>query len=64
MSKFSKDWLERVLWTLVQAVLGVAVVAVADLDYVWVPIVAAALAGLKGVVAKKVGDPQSAATLR
>lgn len=63
MNGFKKDWLERVLWTAAQAVLGVVAVEVADLNLAWAPVVAVAVAALKGVVARKVGDPESAATL-
>lgn len=58
-----KDWLERVLWTLAQAVLAILIQQVADLPYEWVPILTAVLAAIKGLVAKKVGDPESASTV-
>lgn len=64
MSKFAKDLAERVLWTAVQAGLAVLAVEVTNLDYAWVPAATVALAVAKGLVAKKVGDPDSAALRR
>lgn len=63
MSKYLKDWLERVAWTAAQAAVGVVVVEVNDLDQWWVFPIAAALAGLKGFIAKKVGNSDSASTV-
>lgn len=63
MSKYVKDLLERVLWTALQAGIGVATVEIADLDYVWVPIVATILAIAKGFVAKQIGNADSASTV-
>lgn len=60
MSQFWKDWLERVLWTLAQAALAVLAVAVTDLPYWWVAILTPLLSALKGFVAKKVGDGNTA----
>lgn len=64
MSNFSKDWAERVFWTAVQAVVAVVAVEVTNLDYVWVPVATAALAAVKGFVAKQVGNPETAALRR
>lgn len=64
MSKFGKDWLERVSWTAAQAGVGVFAVEVADLDVWWAVGAAAVLAGLKGWVAKHVGNPDSASTVK
>lgn len=61
MSSFWKDWLERVGWTLAQVVLGVLIVETADLPYWWVVPLTSVLSMLKGLVARKVGDPDSAA---
>lgn len=55
--------LERVLWTAVQAGLGLVTVEAFDLPAVYVPIVAAVLSVVKGYVAKRVGDPNDPATL-
>ena len=60
MSPFARDWLERVAWTMAQVVLGVLIVETADLPYWWVAPLAAILSALKGLVARKVGDPNSA----
>jgi hypothetical protein len=54
---------ERVLWTAAQAGLGVLTVEVLDVPVAWAPIVATALAALKGYVARRVGNPQEPATL-
>lgn len=63
------DALERIFWTFVQVVLaGVTVEALnawtaAEISPVWVPLVAAGFAALKTFVARRIGDPDSAATL-
>lgn len=54
---------ERVVWTAVQAGLGLITVEMFDLPAVYAPLVATGLAWLKGVVASKVGDPNEPATL-
>lgn len=65
MSKFYKDLLERVAWTAIQAFLG-ALVVTGNTNYkaAAVAAVAAAISVIKGVAATKVGDPESAATLK
>lgn len=63
LTPYQWDLLERVAWTMTQAALGVLAVAVADLPPAYAPVVAAALAAAKGWVARKLGDPDSAATL-
>lgn len=63
MPKFRLDLIERVIWTAIQAGLALVTVEAFDLPQVYIPILGAALATLKGVVARKVGDPTSAATL-
>lgn len=63
MSVFTRDWLERVGWTVAEAALAVVAVEVAELEGVYVPVIAAGLAALKGLVARQMGDPDSAATL-
>ena len=54
---------ERVLWTAAQAGLGLLTVEVLDVPVAWAPVVATVLAAVKGYVARRVGDPQSPATL-
>lgn len=54
---------ERVIWTAIQAGLGLITVEVFDLPGVYAPLIATALATLKGYVASKVGDPYEPATL-
>lgn len=61
--EFRLKLLERVLWTAVQAGLGVVSVEAFGLPVVYAPIIASALAVVKGYVARRVGDPQSPATL-
>lgn len=63
MSAFTRDWFERVAWTVVQVVAGVLVTEVAGIDVWWAGVVAAGLAAVKGFAARKIGDPDSAATL-
>lgn len=54
---------ERTLWTLAQVTLAAVPVALWGVAPGYVPLIAAVLAILKGAVAKKVGDPNTAATL-
>lgn len=54
---------ERVLWTAVQAGVGVIAVVVTEIPTVWAPVIATVLSVVKGFLARKVGDPQSPATL-
>lgn len=61
MPSFWKDWLERVGWTLAQVILGVLIVETADLPYWWVVPLTSVLSMLKGLAARKVGSPDSAA---
>lgn len=57
--------MERVFWTAVQAFLAVFVVTdVTSAKAAGVAALAAAISAVKGLAATKVGDPQSAATLR
>lgn len=60
---FWADWAERVAWTAIQG--GLAIVTVDNLDLpTWaVPTIAAALAALKGFVAKQIGNQDSASTV-
>ena len=60
MSKYAKDLLERVVWTAVQAGVGVAAAEVAGVDAWWGVAAATALAVVKGWVAKHVGNSESA----
>lgn len=54
---------ERVLWTAAQAGVGVLTVALADWPTIWAPVIATALSVVKGFIARRIGDPQSPATL-
>lgn len=63
------DAIERVLWTAAQVVLGLisieALEALVGQEFgaAWVPVAASLFAAIKVVVARRVGDPDSAATL-
>jgi hypothetical protein len=61
---FWKDLAERALWTGVQAGLALGITTVSDVDHIWAVPIATVLAALKAQVARKVGDPNSAATLK
>lgn len=61
--QFWKDWSERLLWTLAQAGLGLVSVEMLDLPLWAVPLVAAGLSAAKGIVARKIGNPDSASTV-
>lgn len=63
MSTYVKDLLERLLWTIAQVTVGVLVVESAGWDAWWAVPVAGVLMVAKGFIAKKIGDPNSAATL-
>lgn len=61
MNKYAKDLAERVLWTSAQAGVGVLVVANTNTPTAYAAVIAAALAFVKGVIAKHVGNKDSAA---
>lgn len=63
LTPFQKDLAERVLWTVIQAVVGVLVVAAASLPPAWIPVVAAAAAFIKGQAAKHIGAHATASTV-
>lgn len=64
MSIFTLDLLERVLWTAAQAIAGVLLdLLVSDQITLRAAGYAAGIAVLKALLATKVGDPNSAATL-
>lgn len=60
--KFLTDFAERVGWTAVQAALGLVAVESFDLPLWAAPIVATTLSAIKGFVARKIGNPDSAST--
>lgn len=55
---FTADWLERIIWTVIQA--GLAVISVEQFDLPeWTVLpITAVLAAVKGLVAKKVISPE------
>lgn len=64
MRKYWRDALERILWTALAAALAAGGVYIADLPEVYIPIATVVLTTVKVAVAKKVGDPNSAAMLK
>jgi len=67
LTRFQRDFIERVLRTAVQAAAAVAAVELADpnftidsLQAVGVTAVAAAISAVMGLIGKTVGDPDSA----
>lgn len=61
--KYLLDLAERVLWTLAQALVAYLTVEAVDWDPAYAVPIAAALAVLKGLIAKHVGSGNTAATL-
>lgn len=64
MPRFLADLSERVLWTAVQAGLGIITVESLHVPTAYAALVAAALAIVKGWVARHVGDKDSASTAK
>jgi hypothetical protein len=65
MNKLQKDILERAIWTAAQAFIAVYTVGgVDEIKSAATAAVAAAISVVKGLVATKVGDPKSAATIK
>jgi len=67
-SLYVKDLVERIVFTAAEAALGLVVIEIADPDIVdpqawWAVPLASAAAALKGLVAKKIGKPESASTV-
>ena len=65
MNKLQKDILERAIWTAVQAFVAVYTVGgVDELKSAATAAVAAGISVVKGFVATKIGDAESAATIK
>lgn len=65
MNKLYKDILERAIWTAAQAFIAVYTVGgIDELKSALTAAVAAGISVVKGFVATKVGDKESAATLK
>ena len=60
MSKYWKDALERIGWTAAAAVVSATGVHITELPEVWIPIATVALTTLKTLIAKQIGDPNTA----
>lgn len=58
---WASDAAERVLWTLIQVAVAAGIVALGDLDGVWVLPLSTVLAAIKTYAARKVGDAPDAA---
>jgi len=63
MTKFLKDLAERMFWTGAQAALAIVSVDALDIPQTYVIPIAIALAFIKGIVAKHVGNSDSASTV-
>ena len=66
MSKYAKDLLERCTWTFVQAFLGAFVISggTKAAQSAAIAALAAVLAVVKGEAARRIGDRDSASTVR
>lgn len=62
--KFALDALERLAWTGAEAAIAQAAVVARDLPPAWVVPIGMAIAAIKAIVARHVGNPDSAATLK
>lgn len=62
MPRYLTDLMERVAWTAIQAGLGLVTVESLHVPTAYAALVAAALAVVKGVVARHVGNKHSAST--
>lgn len=59
--KWLKDAAERILWTAAQVITGAIIIEVSNVDATWAILIIPGLTVLKTALAKKVGDPTSAA---
>lgn len=59
--KIALDIAERVIWTTAQVLVAYAITNQAQIPGQYVVIIAPVLAVLKGIIAQRVGDPNSAA---
>lgn len=57
-SKFVRDWAERIAWTAAQAALAAVSYTEFDLPLWSLPLIAAGLSALKGLVAKQLVSPE------
>ncbi len=60
-TKYVKDLAERVFWTAAEAAVAYVSVDQLNIPKVWVPVVATGLAFVKGIIAKHIGDSNTAA---
>jgi hypothetical protein len=59
-SKYGKSLLELIFWSAVVATLSVLIESLSDINNTWVILIIPALSLLKGLAAKKVGNPDNA----
>lgn len=64
MPRYLTDLFERVAWTAIQAGLGLVTVESLHVSTAYAALVAAALAVVKGAVARRIGNADSASTSR
>ena len=62
LAKFNRDRAERVVWTLIQAALGVVTVEMLGIPVAYAPLFAALVSVAKTTVARHLGDTGSAST--
>lgn len=62
--KFVLDWAERIAFVVAYVVVSQVIVALGGLDQAWVSVIIPGLAAVKGILAKRVGDPDSAGFLQ
>jgi hypothetical protein len=60
MNKYWKDALERIAWTAAGAGVSAAAVYVNELPDVWIPIGTVVFTTIKTLIAKQIGDPNTA----
>lgn len=58
--KYLQDLSERVISTALQAGISVAIVEINDWGYEWSPIIVVTLTVIKGILARSVGESESA----
>jgi hypothetical protein len=60
MNPATVDSLERILWTIIQAIVAILIVEVADIDVWWGAMVMAGLVTVKTQVARHIGPSDAA----
>jgi hypothetical protein len=60
MSPITVDSIERIFWTIIQAVVAILIVEIGDLEVWWAAVAMAVLVTVKTQVARYVGEPDAA----